>query len=545
MSQNAYIRAAGDSDYNFGHADFTVEFFMETANANSSPCQTLFEVTNNVSAAADLYQQTRFLTLLQNGNLHAVGLQTIAPFFIDGNVTTFSSPFPLTNNYLIFYDGKLLQNNQYTVDGMNITLSNVSLGSGNVLTEISEILFQVTGNAITSGSMHFISAERYQNQFYLYLDGSLQEKAVPAYYAIPTQYLPLSSNAFSNINRSGNAALLTIGANRNGEDFFFGKFGDFRVTNGVSRYAASFGQTDIIAGGMLSDSLLGTRSADINIEGGSFVDSISSYSPEEQVPAQIFDTLNISVYQSDLANANANIIGFGIFKSSIMLGAISSINIALTNSVIDRFAVPWRSVGRADASLNINGNLQPADGWSIDNGYLTINYNLPSSGYIDVTATGPTGYYCIAANGVSQLSEAVYANSTSITVANLAGFITPTLGIYSNISGNANSVINSRGQIFIGGECITYLYVDNYNNSLSGLVRGCAGTAVSNFYAANTQVISASYAQDISLLTGIDPGKSVWYSANSNIFATTSSLENTNSVISSLLLTYGTTPPEA
>jgi hypothetical protein len=45
-----------------------------------------------------------------------------------------------------------------------------------------------------------------------------------------------------------------------------------------------------------TDTYLGTRATDINVEGGGFVDTYSSHAPEELVPGSMFDTLDMRVY---------------------------------------------------------------------------------------------------------------------------------------------------------------------------------------------------------------------------------------------------------
>jgi len=48
--------------------------------------------------------------------------------------------------------------------------------------------------------------------------------------------------------------------------------------------------------GDFTDSYLGTRTTDINVAGGGFIDTYSSHAPEELVPGSMFDTLDIRVY---------------------------------------------------------------------------------------------------------------------------------------------------------------------------------------------------------------------------------------------------------
>ena len=48
--------------------------------------------------------------------------------------------------------------------------------------------------------------------------------------------------------------------------------------------------------GDYTDTYLGTQTTDINVDGGAYIDTYSSHSPEELVPSSIFDTLNMKVF---------------------------------------------------------------------------------------------------------------------------------------------------------------------------------------------------------------------------------------------------------
>ena len=533
MSSYGYIKAVGDSDYNFGYSDFTVEFFMEPTAVNSNSAQTLFEITNNESNAAQNYQKTRFFSTIESGNLNAYAIQTLDVISLGSNISFFTSPVVLTDDFRIYYDGTLLQNGQYSISGSNISINSNVIVTHATTVELGEILFSINGGQVTNGTTHFISAERYQNQFYLFLDGVSQSPSVPAYQAIPCQELPWMSNTANVLNRTGSPALLTIGANRDGKDPFFGMFGDFKITNGLSRHVPTIKNTNTITSN-LADSQLGLRSADIVIDGGAFVDSISSYSPEELVPAQIFDTLNIQVYQSDNSNLNSNILGYSIFKPTIMAGPIGSYTLNISNA--SSYKIPWTTLNSSDASVLINGVVQSADNWSVSKGIFTANLGSTTSGNIQIIATGPTNYYTISANGVSTLVGNLYPTSNAIVLSNVSGFITPVIGALNNTN---NVAINSRGKIFINQECITYLYMDTANCVLSGLTRGVAGTGVPPVHLASSQVISASYDRDLFNLSHSDPGERVWYTTPFN----NTSLQNTYSTISNILVAYGTVPP--
>lgn len=64
--------------------------------------------------------------------------------------------------------------------------------------------------------------------------------------------------------------------------------------DGTTMLAAS--NFDTLIGSQFTDFSLGTRPEDINIAGGSFVDTFSSHAPEELIPGIIFDTLDLKVF---------------------------------------------------------------------------------------------------------------------------------------------------------------------------------------------------------------------------------------------------------
>ena len=63
------------------------------------------------------------------------------------------------------------------------------------------------------------------------------------------------------------------------------------------------------------DSELGTRAEDINVDGGAYYDTFSSHAPEELVPGQTFDHLNMSVYTKIFSNTQ--VIGFRIIANAL------------------------------------------------------------------------------------------------------------------------------------------------------------------------------------------------------------------------------------
>ena len=73
---------------------------------------------------------------------------------------------------------------------------------------------------------------------------------------------------------------------------------------------------DVIYESSFSDTYLGTRATDINVEGGGFVDTYSSHAPEELVPGSEFDTLDLKVFTRPGSDWSNNGHGFEIKSTS-------------------------------------------------------------------------------------------------------------------------------------------------------------------------------------------------------------------------------------
>jgi hypothetical protein len=518
MTTNGYIKASGDNDYNFGTNDFTVEFFVESLNIDITP-QTLFEIANINNSIGSV----RFFTAIEAGNINTYCIQLSQIFTLPANTNSFSLSL-LPNQIKIYYNGKLLGSNEYTFENNTVIINNPS--STTALVEIGTIIFSILGAYFTPNITHFVSVERKNNLFYLYLDGISQHKATTANVSIP--------------NQSSNLAVLTIGANTTGNNPLVGTFGDFRITNGFARHV-DISQLQNTIYSQFTDTTLGTNPADIIIDGGPYVDNMTSYSPEECIPGQIFDTISINVYQNsncsnlseDLSNSSAittnivnpyfnrnnTIIGFRLFKNTISIGAIGTYSLNSSNSA-NTFSVPWTTVKPDAACVLINNNPIASNQWHIFKNKLILNNNIENAN-INIIQTGNTEYYSLSKEGISYLTSNLHLSDSAIMVANVSGFTTP------------NVAANKRGTIFINNEKITYLYINRTDNVLSGLMRGVDGTGVPNIHMANSQVISASSPQIIPGLTHTN----TWYNmANSNLAAT-------NSEISTFLINQETLPP--
>lgn len=85
---------------------------------------------------------------------------------------------------------------------------------------------------------------------------------------------------------------------------------------------------DTLIRSFYTDSALGVRPEDINIDGGEYVDTYSSYAPEELVPGVVFDTLDIKVFHNAVGTT---IHGFRVFTRNFQYGPYSVSANTITN----------------------------------------------------------------------------------------------------------------------------------------------------------------------------------------------------------------------
>jgi hypothetical protein len=93
----------------------------------------------------------------------------------------------------------------------------------------------------------------------------------------------------------------------------------------------------VIDGGLLTTNFDGLRPAQMDVDGGAFLSTYSTYAPEELLPGRCFETIDIQVFNTDPAMV-APIIGYRVFQN--VTGAVEYLRIsdanttALTNELL-------------------------------------------------------------------------------------------------------------------------------------------------------------------------------------------------------------------
>ena len=207
------------------------------------------------------------------------------------------------------------------------------------------------------------------------------------------------------------------------------------------------------------DPYLGTRATDINVDGGAYVGPYSSHSPEELVPGSEFDTLDLRVYTRPVTiyPGNGSTTTFAAPTGSV--DVIVTVNNAILTPSVDY----TYSYSTEIATLNI----APTSGSEV----VVLERNPESAGMtfrIFQDMRGVQATYRITTETTTTTAVAVTVNADLIYVANAATLQEP------------NFDLNIWGVVTIDAERIMYRYRDLNTNTISGLLRGTAGTAITS-----------------------------------------------------------------
>lgn len=206
------------------------------------------------------------------------------------------------------------------------------------------------------------------------------------------------------------------------------------------------------------DPYLGTRPADINVDGGAFVDTYSSHAPEELVPGAEFDTLDLRVYTRQITTYTGD---------------------GSTTGPYAAFA------GSVDVTVAIDNVVQSQDAYTFDGTNVTF-VTAPSNGAIIVIVQSDPdaglelrifqdmrdvqAAYRITPATTTQLTQDLLVTDDVIYVADAGALMEPDLQQ------------NVWGVLSINAERIMYRERDTVANTVSSLLRGTAGTAVANHF---------------------------------------------------------------
>jgi hypothetical protein len=205
------------------------------------------------------------------------------------------------------------------------------------------------------------------------------------------------------------------------------------------------------------DSYLGVRPTDINVDGGGYIDTFSSYAPEELVPGSEFDTLDFRVYTRPVAIY----VGDGSTSTFAAPAGATTVVVAANNLVL----TPTVDYTYASGVVTLT---RPA---TTGSQIVVLESNPESAGLsfrIFQDMRGVQATYRITPATTTTLTQDLLITDDVIYVANADALAQPDVSA------------NIWGVLTVNAERIMYRALDRATNTVSGLLRGTAGTAVAN-----------------------------------------------------------------
>ena len=202
------------------------------------------------------------------------------------------------------------------------------------------------------------------------------------------------------------------------------------------------------------DPYLGTRATDINVVGGEFVGPYESHAPEELIPGAVFDTMDLRVYSRQFTTYTGN--GTTAGPYAVPIGA-TDVEVAVNNVVVAPSTYTF-------AGSSITFSTAPANG-----AVIVILENEPNPGIelrIFQDMRGVQATYRMTAATTTALAVNLEIDSDIVYVNNAGALAEPDL---------ANNI---WGVLTVNSERIMYRERNLLTDSVSGLLRGTAGTAV-------------------------------------------------------------------
>jgi hypothetical protein len=239
----------------------------------------------------------------------------------------------------------------------------------------------------------------------------------------------------------------------------------------------------IIKGGLFTKnglyaSALGSAPSDINVDGDQFLSSTTSYAPEEVVPGQIFDTVDIKVYTSPesgvpfiteknyIANGSTTEYSIGDYPGTLgsvtvaVDGVIKKLTTDYTVNVADRTitfgSAPANGSRISTKVFAISGqNYKVLDTYTGDGS--TVEYTTSVREDFNVDSTASEIYVTIDGVPTTAFASAVSSGSSFSNSLTITFMSAPAAGSYIQVAGfQKASSSPARSYASIRNESITY-----------------------------------------------------------------------------------------
>ena len=238
---------------------------------------------------------------------------------------------------------------------------------------------------------------------------------------------------------------------------------------------------DSIVKGGLFGSALGEAPSDIILEGDDFVSEATSYAPEETIPGQMFDTMDLKVYTSPESGvpfiSENNYIGDGsetVYSIGNVPGTLGSVTVSVTGPT---FGFPGKGVIKkltTDYTVDVENktitfNTAPANGEAISIKVFAIsgeNYRVLNT----FTGDGSTTVYTTSTSddfSLDSTSSEIYITidgvpTTAFTTNSVNKRLqvtfnsAPAIGTFIQVAGFAKSATSTRSYASVRNQEVTY-----------------------------------------------------------------------------------------
>ena len=225
-------------------------------------------------------------------------------------------------------------------------------------------------------------------------------------------------------------------------------------------------------GGGLFSSALGTAPSDIVLEGQDFVSPESSYAPEEVVPGQLFDTVDIQVYTSPESGApfisSKNSRGDGTtttFPIGDYPGTLGSVTVSVNNSVkklttdytvnVNNKTITFGTAPAMNALIATRVFAISGENYRVLDQYVgdgsTVTFTTGTRGEFNLDSTASEIYITIEGVPTTAFTTTTTANTITVTFTSA-----PAANAFIQIAGFNKSSTSTRSYASIRSEQITY-----------------------------------------------------------------------------------------
>ena len=335
---SAALKVNGNISANIG--DYVTQANNSSANAR------IISISSNLSLVTVANLTTNYIR--RGGNLKINGTDSNTAPVVITNIFDYSKYTPIPTANLGTAADRITAAYQPTGSMPGLNLAQLMSGIEYPGVQVKGVKYNAIGSNISSNAVYF-----YNNVGTLYSSNiaKIDFTTFGLSSGLPISVINHDASTVSNVlilnftnttmKITGPMANIALGANISIEYYDYNNPA-FLDTNMQSLY---------------TDTALGTRPEDVNVDGGAYYDTYSSHAPEELVPGVTFDNLNMIVYTNVVVGSSRTNVGYRVVNNM-------NTNAASTNYSLwpNYYAIFAANTSTLTANLNLtDGNIHVAN----------------------------------------------------------------------------------------------------------------------------------------------------------------------------------------